>query len=48
LWLETAGALGVDHTTVSRRIAALEKSLGLRLIERGAEGWTTSNAIFPS
>ncbi|MFF3335683.1 LysR family transcriptional regulator [Streptomyces sp. NPDC002888] len=33
-----ADALGVDHTTVSRRIAALEKRLGLRLIERGPEG----------
>lgn len=30
-----ADALGVDHTTVSRRIATLEKSIGLRLIERG-------------
>ncbi|MCX4852901.1 LysR family transcriptional regulator [Streptomyces canus] len=38
-----ADALGVDHTTVSRRIAALEKSLGLRLIERGAEGWTLTD-----
>jgi DNA-binding transcriptional LysR family regulator len=31
--------LGVDHTTVSRRIHALEKILGVRLIERGAVGW---------
>jgi len=31
--------LGVDHTTVSRRIRALEKMLGVRLIERGAVGW---------
>jgi DNA-binding transcriptional LysR family regulator len=31
--------LGVDHTTVSRRIRALEKILGVRLIERGAVGW---------
>ncbi|WP_199821136.1 LysR family transcriptional regulator [Streptomyces fulvoviolaceus] len=35
-----ADALGVDHTTVSRRVAALEKSIGLRLIERGTDGWT--------
>ncbi|MFD8926499.1 LysR family transcriptional regulator [Streptomyces mirabilis] len=35
-----ADALGVDHTTVSRRVAALEKSIGLRLIERGPDGWT--------
>ncbi|MEV0261217.1 LysR family transcriptional regulator [Streptomyces sp. NPDC050617] len=39
-----ADALGVDHTTVSRRIAALEKSLGLRLMERGAEGWALTDA----
>lgn len=39
-----ADALGVDHTTVSRRIAALEKSLGVRLIERGAEGWALTDA----
>lgn len=32
-------ALGVDHTTVSRRIAALEKAVGVRLVERGADGW---------
>ncbi|KUO07225.1 LysR family transcriptional regulator [Streptomyces sp. DSM 15324] len=38
-----ADALGVDHTTVSRRIAALEKRLGLRLIERGTEGWTLTD-----
>ena len=31
--------LGVDHTTVSRRIHALEKVLDVRLIERGAVGW---------
>lgn len=38
-----ADALGVDHTTVSRRIAVLEKSIGLRLIERGTEGWTLTD-----
>ena len=31
--------LGVDHTTVSRRIQALEKVLKVRLIERGSSGW---------
>ncbi len=35
----TAAALGVDHTTVSRRIQALEKALGVRLVENGADGW---------
>lgn len=34
-----ASALGVDHTTVSRRISALEKVIGVRLAERGADGW---------
>ena len=34
-----AAALGVDHSTVSRRIRALEKVLRARLIERGADGW---------
>ncbi len=29
-----ARALGVDHATVGRRIAALERALGLRLIDR--------------
>lgn len=34
-----ATALGVDHTTVSRRIKSLERVLRTRLIERGADGW---------
>ncbi|MER7690447.1 LysR family transcriptional regulator [Streptomyces sp. NPDC097610] len=38
-----ADALGVDHTTVSRRVAALEKSVGVRLIERGTEGWALTD-----
>ncbi|NEB04196.1 LysR family transcriptional regulator [Streptomyces sp. SID13726] len=38
-----ADALGVDHTTVSRRITALEKSVGQRLIERGRDGWTLTD-----
>ncbi|MEU6236329.1 LysR family transcriptional regulator [Kitasatospora sp. NPDC047058] len=39
-----ADALGVDHTTVSRRITALERSLGVRLMERGTEGWALTGA----
>jgi DNA-binding transcriptional LysR family regulator len=36
----TAGAsLGLDHTTVSRRIKRLEKSLNASLITRGSDGW---------
>jgi DNA-binding transcriptional LysR family regulator len=31
--------LRVDHTTVSRRIAALEASLGVRLFDRGPRGY---------
>ncbi|WP_123026567.1 LysR family transcriptional regulator [Mycolicibacterium stellerae] len=34
-----AAALGIDHTTVSRRLASLEKSLGVRLVQNGADGW---------
>ena len=34
-----ADALGVDHTTVSRRIKVLEKVLKVRVLERGADGW---------
>lgn len=38
--MTTAGnALGVDHSTVSRRLRALEKALGARLVARGPEGW---------
>lgn len=36
----TAGeTLGLNHTTVSRRIAALEKDLGGRVLSRSAGGW---------
>ncbi len=34
-----AQALGLNHTTVSRRIAALEKALGGRVLAHTAEGW---------
>lgn len=34
-----AQSLGLNHTTVSRRIAALEKSLGGRVLARAAGGW---------
>ncbi len=34
-----AEELGLNHTTISRRIAALEESVGGRLLARGAGGW---------
>jgi DNA-binding transcriptional LysR family regulator len=34
-----AAQLGVDHTTVGRRIAGLEKSVGHRLFDRTPNGW---------
>ncbi|MEJ7634186.1 LysR family transcriptional regulator [Aeromicrobium sp.] len=34
-----AEALGLNHTTVSRRISALESSLGGRVLARAAGGW---------
>lgn len=38
--LVSAGTLlGVDHTTVKRRIDRLELALGVRLLDRGADGW---------
>jgi DNA-binding transcriptional LysR family regulator len=36
---DAAQRLGVEHTTVSRRVAALEKSLGRRLVDRTSQGW---------
>lgn len=34
-----ARALGLNHTTVARNVAALERSLGGRVLVRGADGW---------
>ena len=34
-----AQVLGLNHTTVSRRIAALEKALGGRVLARASGGW---------
>ncbi|MGV0851193.1 LysR family transcriptional regulator [Mycolicibacterium phlei] len=34
-----ADELGLNHTTVSRRIAALEEAVGGRVLTRGAGGW---------
>ena len=37
-----ARSLGVNHTTVSRRIQALEEHVGVRLFERLSSGWATT------
>jgi DNA-binding transcriptional LysR family regulator len=34
-----AETLGVNHTTVARNVAALERALGGRVLVRGADGW---------
>jgi DNA-binding transcriptional LysR family regulator len=39
-----ARALKVDHSTVSRRLAALEESLGVRLFDRTPEGLVATEA----
>lgn len=39
-----ARSLGVEHTTVSRRIETLEGVLGLRLFDRFARGWSLTEA----
>lgn len=38
-YIGAAEALGVNHTTVSRRIAALEQSIGTRVLTRVGGGW---------
>jgi Transcriptional regulator len=35
-----AARLGLDHTTIARRIAALEERLGARLFDRSPQGYT--------
>lgn len=34
-----AEELGLNHTTISRRIAALEQAMGGRVLARAAGGW---------
>jgi DNA-binding transcriptional LysR family regulator len=38
-FVTAADELGINHTTISRRIAALEQSIGGRLLARSAGGW---------
>ena len=39
-----ARSLGVNPTTVSRRIQALEERVGVRLFERLSSGWATTRS----
>ena len=43
-YADAARKLGIDETTVSRRIRALERDLGRRLLERGGRQLTTTPA----
>jgi DNA-binding transcriptional LysR family regulator len=38
-----AAVLGIDHTTVRRRLRRLESSLGTKLIEQGSDGWVLTD-----
>jgi DNA-binding transcriptional LysR family regulator len=38
-FVTAAGELGINHTTISRRIAVLEQAVGGRLLARSASGW---------
>ncbi len=38
-YVQAAEALGVNHTTISRRIAALEQAIGSRVLTRVGAGW---------
>ncbi len=40
---DAANRMGVEHTTVSRRVSALEKSVGRRLIDRTPHGWVLTD-----
>lgn len=37
--VSAAATLGIDHTTVSRRLRRLEQDLGARLLNNGSDGW---------
>lgn len=39
----TAARLGVSHTTVSRRVAALERAVGRRLFDKSEAGWVLTD-----
>lgn len=39
-----AERLGVEHTTIRRRVAALEKQLATRLFDKSPQGWTLTSS----
>jgi DNA-binding transcriptional LysR family regulator len=40
---DAAQRLGVEHSTVSRRVSALERALGRRLVDRTSRGWVLTD-----
>jgi len=40
---EAADSLGLNHTTVSRRISRLENDIGGKVLDRSADGWQLTN-----
>jgi DNA-binding transcriptional LysR family regulator len=42
--VSAAALVGVDHTTIRRRLRRLESALGLTLIEHGPEGWSLTES----
>ncbi|MFE7421170.1 LysR family transcriptional regulator [Rhodococcus sp. NPDC057529] len=42
--VSAARNLGVDHTTVSRRVSNLERAVGRRLFDRFSSGWVLTDA----
>jgi DNA-binding transcriptional LysR family regulator len=42
--VSAAALVGVDHTTIRRRLRRLETALGNTLVERGADGWTLTES----
>jgi DNA-binding transcriptional LysR family regulator len=42
--VSAAALVGVDHTTIRRRLRRLESALGFTLIERGPDGWSLTES----
>lgn len=41
--VSAAAVLGIDHTTVRRRLRRLESALGVSLLEHGSDGWVLTD-----